>query len=455
MAFIVPLFALAVIGFIAFLAVLLVIKNVLYVGGPNEVMIFSGFARTAADGRPIGYRFIKGGRTFRVPLLETVDRMDLTNMVIELTVKNAYSRGGIPLTVHGVANIKVPGEEPLIHNALERFLGKSRTEIMEIAQETLEGNLRGVLATLTPEQVNQDKEAFALRLTEEGEHDLSLLGLVLDTLKIQNVTDEVGYLDATGRKRSAEVRRNAQIAEARAKAEAAEQKWRNTMEAEVSKLEAHIQVAAKENERRIVDARTKREAMIAEQQAEVQALIAQAAAEVQMQDARIDQVKLQLQADVIQPAEAARSEAEQNAKADASKLIEQGKATATVLKNLAATYRGSGTNGRDVLLMQKLVPMLSQITGTIGNLRINRLTVIGTDANANGNGNGNGKYDSSLASKLVQTSEQIKAAVGLDVPEMIRERFGGGTPSMPKPPTVPPPPGGRTLPPAPRRPEQG
>lgn len=448
MAFVVPLFALAIIGFIAFLAILLVVKNVLYVGGPNEVMIFSGFARQAADGRTIGYRFVKGGRTFRVPLLETVDRMDLTNMVIELTVKNAYSRGGIPLTVLGVANIKIPGEEPLIHNALERFLGKSRGEIMEIARETLEGNLRGVLATLTPEQVNQDKEAFAARLTEEGEHDLSMIGLVLDTLKIQNVSDEVGYLDATGRKRSAEVRRNAQIAEAIAKAEAAEQKWRNTMEAEVAKLEAHIQVAAKENERRIMDARTKREAMIAEQRAEVQALIAQAQAEVAMQEARIEQVRIQLQADVIQPAEASRLQAEQNAKADASKLIEQGRATATVLKNLAATYCAAGTSGRDVLLMQKLVPMLSQITSTIGELRIDRLTVIGES-----HGNGSGKGESSLAGKLVETSEQIKAAMGIDVPTMIRDRFGG--PNPPKPPMPPRPPSVPPLPTgvAPRRDE--
>lgn len=449
MAFVVPLFALAIIALIAVFAMLVVIKNVLYVSGPNEVLVFSGWGKySTADGKPIGYRFIKGGRTFRIPLFETVDRMDLTNMIIELTVKNAYSKGGIPLTVQGVANIKVPGEEPLIHNALERFLGKSRAEIMEIAQETLEGNLRGVLATLTPEQVNQDKEAFAGRLTEEAEHDLSTIGLVLDTLKIQNVTDEVGYLDSIGRRRSAEVRRNAQIAEARAKAEAAEQKWRNTMEAEVSKLDAQMNVAAKENERRIVDARTKREAMIAEQQAEVQALIAQSQAEIGMQDARIEQVKLQLQADVIQPAEAQRQQAEQNAKAEAARIVEQGRATATVLKNLAATYRGTGTNGRDALLMQKLVPMLGQITGTIGELRIDRLTVIG---GGNGHSGSNG-----LASQLVATSEQIKAATGLDVPEILRDKLG--TPARPaRPPTVPPPSGGRPLPPgvAPRRGDQG
>jgi flotillin len=423
-ALVAPMCALIVIAFIALVAILLVVRNVLYVSGPNEVLVFSGSSRRTADGRTVGYRFIKGGRTLRIPLFETVDRMDLTNMIIELQVKNAYSRGGIPLTVQGVANIKIPGEEPLIHNALERFLGKSRAEIMEIARETLEGNLRGVLATLTPEQVNQDKEAFAARLTEEAEHDLSTLGLVLDTLKIQNVTDEVGYLDAIGRMRSAEVRRNAQIAEATAKAEAAEQRWRNVMMAEIANIEAQMQVAIKENERRIVDARTRREAMIAEQQAEVQALIAQAQAEIAMQDARIEQVKLQLQADVIQPAEAQRVQAEENAKAQAARIIENGRATATVLKNLAMTYRASGTDGRDVLLMQKLVPLLGQILGSIGQLHVDRLTVIG--ANGTATGSGSGEAGASLVGKLVTASEQIKAATGIDVPQMIRDHFGGG-----------------------------
>ena len=188
-------------------------------------------------------------------------------MIIELTVRNAYSRGGIPLTVQGVANIKVPGEEPLIHASLERFLGKSRGEIMQVARETLEGNLRGVLAILTPEQVNQDKEAFAMKLTEEAEHDLTNIGLILDTLKIQNVTDDVGYLDSIGRMRSADIRRKAQVAEAQAKAQAEEQKWANTREGEIAKVNAGIEIARKENERRIADATTKREAMIAEERA--------------------------------------------------------------------------------------------------------------------------------------------------------------------------------------------
>jgi flotillin len=409
--------ALAAILILGFVTVLLVIKRVLYVCQPSEVLVFSGRQRMAGNNRVAGYRIIRGGRGIRVPLFETVDRMDLTNMIIEVRVQNAYSKGGIPLSVQGVANIKVPGEEPLLNNCLERFLGKSRDEIMKIARETLEGNLRGVLAGLTPEQVNKDKEEFASKLAEEAEQDLSRLGLVMDTLKIQNVSDDVGYLDAIGRQVSATVRRNAQIAEAEARAEAAEQKWRNTMNGELSKLEADIEIARKENERRVADARTRRDAMIAQQLGEVQGLVAQAKAEVDTQVARIEQVRLQLEADVLQPAEAARREAEENAKGEAAKIVEQGSATAKVLSEIATRYNTSGSAGRDILLMQKLVPLMAKIAESMGELKVDRLTVLGK-----GGGNGEGE---DLASKLINYSEQIKAATGIDVPALVRGKLGG------------------------------
>ena len=137
-----------------------------------------------------GYRVIRGGRSMRIPLLETVDSLNLTNMIIDVAVSNAYARGGIPLSVSGVANIKIASQSPHLDHAIQRFTGKSRKEIIRIAKETLEGNLRGVLSQLTPEEVNEDKTSFAEILLEEADHDLARLGLVLDTLKVQNVTDE-------------------------------------------------------------------------------------------------------------------------------------------------------------------------------------------------------------------------------------------------------------------------
>ena len=176
----------------------LTMTRLLYVSTPNEVLVFSGTQRLVGRNR-VGYRFVRGGRSIRRPFIEYVDRMDLNMITVVVSVERAFTKGGVPLTIHGVANVKLPGEEPLLINAVERFLGKSRDEIYHIAKETLEGNLRGVLASLTPEEVNQDKQRFAHMLVEEAEHDMSRMGLVLDTLKIQNVTDEVNYLSAIGR----------------------------------------------------------------------------------------------------------------------------------------------------------------------------------------------------------------------------------------------------------------
>ncbi|MEM6335580.1 MAG: flotillin family protein, partial [Bacteroidota bacterium] len=197
------------------LIVLGIYQSNLKICQPNEVLVFSGRGRTLADGSQIGYRVIRGGRSFRWPIIEKVDRLDLTVLPIELRVENAYSKGGIPLTVRGVANVKVASQEPELNNAIERLLGKSRDEIQTISKETLEGNLRGVLALLTPEEVNEDRLKFAKNLIEEADADLSALGVQLDTLKIQSVEDDRGYLDAIGRQQTAQIIAAAEVAEAK------------------------------------------------------------------------------------------------------------------------------------------------------------------------------------------------------------------------------------------------
>ncbi|MBM4363225.1 MAG: flotillin family protein, partial [Deltaproteobacteria bacterium] len=186
------------VGFLVIVTLWVTFTRLLYVSTPNEVLIFSGTERRAGD-RTLGYRFVRGGRSVRRPFIERVDRMDLNMINVVVSVEHAFTKGGVPLTIQGVANVKLPGDEPRLANAVERFLGRTREEIYHIARETLEGNLRGVLAGLTPEQVNEDKSRFGQLLLEEAEHDMSRMGLVLDTLKIQNVTDEVSYLSSIGR----------------------------------------------------------------------------------------------------------------------------------------------------------------------------------------------------------------------------------------------------------------
>src|ERR687892_534894 len=175
--------ALAILGGVAlflFGALVYTVRSLIVICLPNEMVVISGRRRMLEDGRDVGFRVLHGGRTLRIPVIEKVSRIDLTTIPLEVVVKNAYSKGGIPLIVRGIANVKVCAREPVAYNAVERLLDKPFDEIMQIAKDTLEGNLRGVLATLTPEEINEDRLKFAHTLIEEADEDLKKLGLELD-----------------------------------------------------------------------------------------------------------------------------------------------------------------------------------------------------------------------------------------------------------------------------------
>lgn len=413
---------LGVLGVLLLLA-LVSLPRLIYICAPNEVLIFSGRRRREGT-RSYGYRLIKGGRSFRVPLIERVDRMDLTNMVIDLTAQGAYSKGGIPLTVQGVANVKIAGYEPVLNNAIERFLTKSRVEVMEIAKATLEGSLRGILATLTPEQINDDKIMFAERLVQEVEQDMTDLGLVVDTLKIQNVQDEVKYLDSIGRKKNAEMISTARIAEASAKADAGVRTSEN-LEREVrAQMTAKMEIAKAEAGRRLIDAKTRREAVVAEERSTVVALVAQAKAEVEVQKARIEQVRRKLEADVVAPAKAQCEASEQAARASVANIVEEGAARADALRTLAESWKSAGDQARQLFVLQKLEPIIEQITATIGATPIEKMTVI--DPRTSG---GSG----ASPARLLALAEQFKEVLGIDVIEKVRA-LGEPKPAAPQEP---------------------
>ena len=389
----------------------LIIRNLYYICQPNEVLIFAG-AQQRVGQKKVGYRLVKGGSSIRKPLLERQMRMDLTNMIIELKVTNAYSKGGIPLQVDGVANIKVAGEEPAIHNAIERLLGKSRKEIEKIAKETLEGNLRGVLASLTPEQVNEDKIAFAKSLLDEAEEDLQKLGLVLDTLQIQNISDNVRYLDSIGRKQQAQLQRDARIAEAEAQAASAIQTAENEKITSVRRIERDTGIAEAEAERRIKDASTKRGAVVAEVEAEIASELVRIQSEIPVQQERIKQVTEQLKADVIAPAEAECKRAMAAAIGDAAQIIEDGKAQAEGTKQLAESWRAAGSNARDIFLLQKLEILLKTLSATVPDVDIQNVTMI--DSQTGG-----------TAKQAIAIIEQLKQTTGLDIASAVNNLTNG------------------------------
>jgi flotillin len=405
-----------------FLLILMaIIKANLFICQPNEVLIFSGRTRRTLDGKQVGYRVIKGGRAFRIPLLERVDRMDLTTIPIEVTVTNAYSKGGIPLAIQGIANVKIAGDEPLLGNALERFLGKLRDEIQTIAKDTLEGNLRGVLATLTPEEVNEDRLKFAQSLIEEADNDLTKLGLVLDTLKIQNVSDEVGYLNSIGRRRTAVVLKEAEIAEAENKAEAMEKAAEARRRGSVANAHAEQEITEAQNALRIRKATLEGQAMAEERRAEQVARKAQVQAEQEVEVERLELQQRRLEIDVVEPAKADRTAAEARAKGQAAQILENGLAEIEVLNRKNTLWREAGTYGKDLLLLQMLPNIVEQIVETVKDVKIEHVTVVDTGSGGNGGGAIRNLFGQ-VAGLTPALFDTLKATTGIDLAGVLAAR---------------------------------
>ena len=409
--------------------VILIVRSLIVICPPNRVAVISGRKRVLSDGRTVGYRILKGGRTLRIPLIERVAWMDLNTIPLEVSVTNAYSRGAIPLNVQGIANVKVSSGEGLLENAAERFLHVDHLAIGKIAKETLEANLRGVLATMSPEEVNEDRLKFSQQLIDEADDDIKTLGLELDVLKIQNVTDDVNYLESVGRRLTAQVKRDARVAEAdrEAESEQAEASARRT--AQVAQIEADKKIVEEQNALRVRTAELEAISRAREEEALVAGETAKAVASQELETERIELEKRRVEADVVVPARADLEARQLQAQAEAATIVEDGKAQVEVFKRLTDQYQAAGADGHDVLVLNMLPDLIDKIVATVQNVSIDRVAVVDTGGGGgNGDGNGEGSRGgipglmSQLPASLVAMTEQIEAATGVDILASLRRR---------------------------------
>src|SRR5262245_9104152 len=210
---------------------------------PNAVAVLSGRKRKLPDGRIVGYRMVRGGAALRIPLLEKVEYLHLNVLTIPLEIKRAYTLKGVPVSVKAVANVKIRGDDTSLQAAAERFLGMSPDQVQKVIFQTLEGHLRSILGTLTVEEVNSDRNSFAQKLTSEAGNDLEKMGLGVDVLTIQEVSDDEDYLNALGKRRTAEVKRDAMIGEAEATRDSKIKSAGALQQGERAKLMADAEIA--------------------------------------------------------------------------------------------------------------------------------------------------------------------------------------------------------------------
>ncbi len=426
----------SVIGLVAALVLFGIIyfsvSHFMYIGRPNEVLIFSGRSHKERlpDGTVVqlGYRKVFGGRSWRMPIIEKVSRMDLTTIPVSVRSSNAYSKGGIPLAVQAIANVKISSDRRIVGNAIERFLGRSREEVQRVARETLEGHLRQVLAEMTPEEVNEERLVFARKLAEEANDDLAKLGLDLDTLKIQHISDETDYLDSIGRKIIAEIIKRAEIAESDMEREAAQAEADATGLSEVARQEASKAIVMAQNDLRRVVADLDGQAKSEEERTVAAAQTARALAEQELQKVRAELEQKRLEADIVVQADTEKRAQEVVAKGKAAYVVEEGKAQAVVLQMLNDAWADAGAASKEIYLIQQLETIISAVVDAVKKVRVNNVNLLD-----DGEGSSLPAYVSSYPAIVTAVLKELTRSTGIDVPAVLAG--GEGTKGRPLSPS--------------------
>lgn len=400
------------------IVVVIVAKSMLFIARPHEALVFSGKAQIAEDGSARGYRIVRQGRRgWRIPIIERVDRMDMRLLPVNIVVQNAYSAGNIPLKIHAIANVKIHSDPRFIGNAMERFLGVPLNEVQTVAQQTLEGAVREVIAKLTPEQVNEDRLGFAEGLIRTAQDDLHKLGLQLDTLKIQNVSDETGYLDSLGRPVIAAALRDAENAENQLQQEITRAQATSTQRAQVSEARAGTSIVKKTNELRQVRAELEGVAQSVELEAVAAAKTARATAEKELQSIRSTLEQKRLHADVVLPAEADREAKATLAVGQAAPTVEDGSAAVQVLELMTEAWREMGPEAREIYVIQHL----EEIVGTVVN-KLNDIDVGEVHMLDQGDGSALASYAAAYPNAVASVLRSLADTTGVDVPAILAQR---------------------------------
>ena len=347
------LIAIVVIALVVFIGIAVILSRYTKVG-PNEVLVVSGRKHRYADPdgteRMRGFRIVKGGGTFVYPVVEKVDILSLELLTIDVQTPEVYTSKGVPVKVDGVAQIKVKGDDISIATAAEQFLSKGVDEIKNIAMQTLEGHLRAILGTMTVEEIYQNRDAFASKVQEVAAGDMANMGLGIVSFTIRDITDPNEYLKNLGKPRIAQVKRDAQIAQAEADRDAMIKSSQATQAGQEAKFAADSKIAEAQRDYQSNVAGYQAAVNLKKAEAdlaydlqkyktgqlvkaeEVQVQIIEKQKQIELQEQEIKRKQRQLEADVQKPADAERYRVETLANATKFQLETEAAGAASAAK---------------------------------------------------------------------------------------------------------------------------
>jgi len=475
------LIAIVVIALVVFIGIAVILSRYTKVG-PNEVLIVSGRKHRYADpdgtDRMRGFRIVKGGGTFVYPVVEKVDILSLELLTIDVQTPEVYTSKGVPVKVDGVAQIKVKGDDISIATAAEQFLSKGVDEIKNIATQTMEGHLRAILGTMTVEEIYQNRDAFASKVQEVAAGDMANMGLGIVSFTIRDIRDTQGYLDALGKPRIAQVKRDAQIAQAEADRDAMIKSSQATQAGQEAKFAADSKIAEAQRDYQSNVAgyqatvnQKKAEADLAYdlqkyktgqlvKAEEIQVTIIEKQKQIELQEQEIKRKQRELEANVQKPADAERyrvetlanatkfqleteaagaasaakakgfasadvskatgiAEAEANKArglAEAAVIEAQGKATASAMQAKAESFK----QYNQAAVIEMIVRVLPEVAGKISEplAKTEKIVIINS---GNGPGGGASKLTGDVTQIIAQLPPVLESLTGIKFEKLLEQ----------------------------------
>ncbi|SHJ53299.1 flotillin family protein [Tepidibacter formicigenes] len=432
-------------------------------------------------------RVISGGGGLVIPLLERTDIISLENMKIEVRTDGALTEEGVEIIVDGVTVVKVKSDEESILSAMEQFNTGNEKETIErikvTSKDVLEGKLREIISTMTVEEIYKNREKFTAQVQEVAAVDLAQMGLEIKAFTIRDIADNHDYLNSLGKKRIAEVKRDAEIAQAKAKSETEIKKAEAERDAKIqtaiafkegerARLESETEIAefSKNKELKVQSYRQEQQVKKAQadlayeiEQNKVKKEVVETEMEVKLleKDKSIEiadkeslRIERELDAKVKKQADANKYEAEKRAEAENYKQIkdaharaeaiklegqaraeakrleglaeveiikEKGKAEAEAMREKAQAFK----EYNEAAVIQMLVEKLPEIASSIATPLSKTEKIVIVDNG--GEGKGASKVSGYITDIMAQVPEAVEALTGVNIMDMVKNKFDSNT----------------------------
>ncbi|MCD4752495.1 MAG: hypothetical protein K8R40_05450 [Anaerolineaceae bacterium] len=421
----------------------------------DKILVIYGKVEKGRSSRPM-----HGGGAFIWPLIQDYAYMSLTPMTISIPLEGALSLQNIRINVPSTFTVGISTRPEIMTNAAERLLGLSQGLIEDMAKEIIFGQLRLTVASLTIEQINQDRESFLDSIRQNVEPELNKIGLYLINVNITDITDESDYIDSIGKKAASEAiniarvdvaeqekygavgesaanrERDIHVAEnvaeaekGRKKAESERRIYVQDREAEAVTGEnlARANIAQSEAVLHVKEAEARQKAEVARRNAEAEIQQAQYLAEQERLRAEevVQEEILRQKIEIAAEAEAERIRREASGRADGVLMAYEAEAEGVkkVLASKAAGYKaliaGAGNDPQaaaTLLLLEKMEELVKYQTEAIQNLKIDKITV--WDSGGNGDGSATSNFISNLFKSLPPLQDVSKMA-GIQLPDYL------------------------------------